>query len=118
MGHVIVIGAGCSGLAAASTLHAAGLRVTVLEGDSRVGGRVKSSADGVREEGATWLHGGGPDHPLYHIAAELGVLRRPASLGPKVKKYTRWCSHGGCEPDKESKNMALTTCVLFLASKS
>lgn len=42
--HVIVIGAGISGLRAASVLQMHGIRVTVLEGNSeRIGGRILTS---------------------------------------------------------------------------
>ena len=42
---VIVIGAGLSGLHAAQLLEDEGLRVRVLEGDMRVGGRVRTLSD-------------------------------------------------------------------------
>jgi len=42
---VIVIGAGLSGLGAAGLLEEAGLRVTVLEGRQRIGGRVYTRYD-------------------------------------------------------------------------
>jgi monoamine oxidase len=51
---VIVIGAGIAGLHAALTLEAAGLRVLVLEGQARVGGRIHS----MRQLGSTAEAGG------------------------------------------------------------
>lgn len=39
---VIVIGAGLAGLSAAYNLKMAGLNVQLLEGDDRIGGRVKT----------------------------------------------------------------------------
>jgi len=53
--EVIVIGAGLSGLNAASILSDEGYKVTVLEADNRVGGRVKSerSLPGNPESGGT-----------------------------------------------------------------
>jgi monoamine oxidase len=45
--HVIVVGAGFAGLSAAYELKSVGYRVTVLEGQKRVGGRVESRRDVV-----------------------------------------------------------------------
>jgi monoamine oxidase len=52
---VIVIGAGLSGLNAALLLESAGLKVTVLEGRNRIGGRVQSlrNIPGSHEVGGT-----------------------------------------------------------------
>jgi monoamine oxidase len=47
--HVIVVGAGFAGLAAAYELKSVGYQVTVLEGRSKVGGRVLSRDDVVPE---------------------------------------------------------------------
>ncbi|MGE5611634.1 MAG: flavin monoamine oxidase family protein [Bacillota bacterium] len=58
---VIVIGAGVAGLAAARSLSAAGLRVLVLEGRDRLGGRVYTHRDPALavpiELGAEFVHG-------------------------------------------------------------
>ncbi len=54
---VVVVGAGISGLAAASELIAAGLSVVVLEGRDRIGGRLltHSVGDARLDLGATWF---------------------------------------------------------------
>jgi monoamine oxidase len=54
---VVVVGAGISGLAAASELVAAGLTVVVLEGRDRIGGRLLTHAvgDARLDLGATWF---------------------------------------------------------------
>jgi len=59
-GNVIIIGAGASGLYAAKTLLDSGIDFTILEADSRIGGRIKkieNFADFTIDLGAQWLHG-------------------------------------------------------------
>lgn len=73
--HVVVIGGGISGLAAARRLsqRAPSLRVTLLEGDSQLGGKVRTE----RTDG--FIIEGGPDSFLSSkprgvgLAAELGL---------------------------------------------
>src|SRR5262249_45872161 len=58
--EVLVIGAGAAGIAAARTLHDAGVAVTVLEARPRLGGRVvtdQSLAPHPVELGAEFIHG-------------------------------------------------------------
>ena len=57
---VIVIGAGLSGLHAATTLENVGLRVLVLEAQRRVGGRIHSMRQlgGTAEAGGTYIGSG------------------------------------------------------------
>lgn len=57
---VIVIGAGLSGLTAAAVLIDAGSRVTVLEADTRIGGRIQALQDpqsghAIADLGPTWV---------------------------------------------------------------
>ncbi|MFP1625191.1 NAD(P)-binding protein [Streptomyces sp. 5K101] len=56
---VIVIGAGASGLAAATALHAAGRDTLCLEARDRIGGRLLSvpapSPERALDLGATWF---------------------------------------------------------------
>jgi monoamine oxidase len=79
--EVIVIGAGVAGLAAAAELHAAGVRVRILEARQRLGGRVWSvHAEGLEqpiEMGAEFIHGRPPE--LFSIAEEAGL--NPIELG-------------------------------------
>ena len=71
---VIVIGAGISGLAAAKKLKDAGLSVTVLEAQSKVGGRLKTNRSlGVAfDEGASWIHGVN-GNPITTLAQNAGM---------------------------------------------
>ncbi|NXK90505.1 OXLA oxidase, partial [Formicarius rufipectus] len=58
--HVVVVGAGISGLTAAKLLHDAGHKVTILEMSNQVGGRIRT----FRPEGQDWY-------------VELGAMRLP-----------------------------------------
>jgi Flavin containing amine oxidoreductase len=94
----IVIGAGLSGLAAAQTLRAAGLRVTVLEATQHLGGRARTDRiwdNRAIHPGAAWIHGplGNPVAALaqsVHIAfppeptntRHVAVAIEPAANGP------------------------------------
>lgn len=74
---VIVIGAGMSGLSAASLLQRSGCTVTVLEARDRVGGRVWTSQkwkDAPVDLGASWIHGE-KGNPLTRLADDLNVKR-------------------------------------------
>lgn len=74
---VIVIGAGLAGLSAALQLQAAGAKVTLLEGASRIGGRVLTG-DGIDtrpELGATQI--GGSYTRVRKAASAAGVTLEP-----------------------------------------
>lgn len=75
---VIVVGAGVSGLAAARSLHLAGIPVTTLEAHDRIGGRTSTVlVAGARvDEGAAWVHGV-VDNPLSHYMDARGLDYRP-----------------------------------------
>ena len=73
---VLVLGAGVAGLSAASVLATAGLDVLVLEGASRVGGRLRSASIGgtTVELGANWIQGTvSGNNPVQALATELGL---------------------------------------------
>ena len=75
-GEVAIIGAGMSGLTAASFLAAEGVGVTVLEARDRIGGRVWTdrSLGAAVDLGATWIHG--PNgNPLSELADRAGMER-------------------------------------------
>ena len=69
---VLILGAGVSGVTAASTLYENGEKdFLILEGQDYIGGRMKQKEfHGVMiEEGANWVHGATAedDNPLYDI---------------------------------------------------
>ncbi|KAL3623651.1 hypothetical protein CASFOL_032467 [Castilleja foliolosa] len=78
--RIVIIGAGMAGLTAANKLYTSGrsnqsFDLTVVEGGSRIGGRINTSSFcGDRIElGATWIHGI-DGSPVYKIAQETDSL--------------------------------------------
>lgn len=93
---VIVIGAGAAGLAAARTLHDAGVDVQVIEARERIGGRVFTVTDPATQRpielGAEFIHGQAP---------ELQQLLDDASLLAVDVCGTRWrATSSGLRPLK------------------
>lgn len=72
--HVIVVGAGIAGLAAAQTLQTAGAGVTIIEARERVGGRIWTDRTlGVPVDmGASWIHGA-DGNPIAKLAADENI---------------------------------------------
>ncbi|MFI7637369.1 flavin monoamine oxidase family protein [Nonomuraea sp. NPDC049400] len=72
---VIVVGAGASGLAAATALHAAGRDTVCLEARDRIGGRLlsapTSNPDRALDLGATWFWDG--EERVRALAARSGI---------------------------------------------
>ena len=84
---VVIIGAGYAGLGAAQALLAEGqhkdLKVILLEGGDRVGGRANTrNVEGLGrvEFGATYFHGL-KDHPLYDAAVNAEMMDPVDSKG-------------------------------------
>lgn len=74
---VVVVGAGISGLTAASLLVADGLDVVVLEASDRIGGRTRTDVVGnaTVDMGAAWVHD--PlSNPLTPLLDSLGISAR------------------------------------------
>jgi len=88
--HVIVVGAGSAGLAAARELARAGRRVTVLEARERCGGRILPLSTAEfgypTEGGAEFIHGAAP------VTLEL---MRDAGLRTQPRGGTRWSRLAG-----------------------
>ena len=73
--HVVILGAGFAGLAAAYALHKKGIKVTVLEARNRIGGRVHSykipGEELVVELGAEWV--GNSHTRIKELCQEFGL---------------------------------------------
>ncbi|PIN25129.1 Flavin-containing amine oxidase [Handroanthus impetiginosus] len=78
--RIVIIGAGMAGLTAANKLYTSScskqlFELSVVEGGTRIGGRINSSefcGDRI-EQGATWIHGI-EGSPVYKIAQETNLL--------------------------------------------
>ena len=79
--QVLILGAGVTGISAAKTFSEEGITdFIILEADSEIGGRVKSTvfkSSGIRVElGANWIQGIDPlqpdTHPLWNIVSKCG----------------------------------------------
>lgn len=78
--EVVVIGAGCAGIAAARALREAGRSCVVLEGGGRVGGRAWTESASLAapfDHGATWLHQANENPLTPHVgpACDHDALR-------------------------------------------
>lgn len=73
--QVIIIGAGISGLAAAQRLASKNIKVLILEGRDRIGGRIwtDKSLGFPFDMGAGWIHGPSADNPITKLAADAGA---------------------------------------------
>lgn len=99
-GTVIVIGAGAAGLAAARALSNEGVRVIVLEGRGRIGGRTHTMEFGTArvDAGASWIHGT-DGNPLYTLAQDLNLplvqmnYADPLSLRVYDQQEHEWLSN-------------------------
>src|SRR3954470_22506727 len=88
--HFVVIGAGSAGLMAATELALAGRRVTILEAQNRLGGRIYRLPEAEfgypAEGGAEFVHGAAP--VTRQVMREAGL-----SLAPR--RGTRWNARSG-----------------------
>jgi monoamine oxidase len=101
---VIVIGAGLAGLHAATLLAGEGAKVTVLEGQNRIGGRLESFYDlpGAPEAGGDSILGGYGrvlatarrlGLPLIDHAPRRGLSKPEIALNGKIISRAAWPEH-------------------------
>lgn len=86
--RIVIIGAGSSGIAAASKLLQNGfINVTLLEAEDRFGGRVNTIpfADGFIDLGAQWCHGEN-GNPSFELASPHDLLA-PSILSTKNLRF-------------------------------
>lgn len=83
--QIVVIGAGISGLWAASELSRLGFsNILMLEARDRVGGRTHtdtSSFGAPMDLGASWIHGI-TNNPVHQLALDAGIVTVPFQWGP------------------------------------
>ena len=94
---VTVVGAGFAGLGAAKELADGGVKVTVLEGRDRIGGRVWTDRRlGLPLDlGASWIHGP-TRNPLTELSNQLGVKRVRSNYETAVYRMS-----GGVEIEED-----------------
>ncbi|SOD63873.1 protoporphyrinogen oxidase [Streptomyces zhaozhouensis] len=110
--HVIVVGGGISGLAAAHRLLAAGVRVTVVESDRRLGGKLHTGQiAGVQVDlGAESLLARRPEATALATAVGLGDALRP----PSVTSAAIW-TRGDLRPMPRGQVMGVPDSAAALA---
>ena len=110
--HVVVVGGGVAGLSAAAEACRRGARVTVLEGSSRVGGKVAVSEVGGLpvDEGADSMLTRVPDG--LALAREAGL--EPELVSPATGQASVW-SRGALRPLQTGTLLGLPTDLAALA---
>ncbi|XP_031261050.1 probable polyamine oxidase 5 [Pistacia vera] len=103
--RIVIIGAGMAGLTAANKLYTSAsskdlFELCVVEGGTRIGGRINTSEFGGDriEMGATWIHGIGGS-PIYKISQEIHSLesQQPWECMDGFSTETKSIAEGGFE---------------------
>ncbi|XP_061398422.1 spermine oxidase [Musca vetustissima] len=111
--RIVVIGAGPSGIAAATKLIDAGFRnVVILEAENRIGGRIYTVpfADNVVDLGAQWCHG--EKHNVVYETLQKERLNLVESTGDVYEDYKCIRSNKEIVPDdvaEKLKSIAFST---------
>jgi monoamine oxidase len=84
---VIVIGAGLAGLTAAQRLEVFGKKVILLEGSSRIGGRLHTLNDLPGRPEAGGVQVGSNYRLLHHLADDLKIALIPGGNEPRTALY-------------------------------
>ena len=112
--QVAVIGGGITGLCCAHRLHSLGLDVLLLEGSTRLGGRIRTVAEGgfEFEAGPNTLLGNSPE--LTQLIEELGIRSSVVQASPEAKRrYVLY--HGQLKPVPMGPISAITSPLLGIA---
>ncbi|XP_022730814.1 probable polyamine oxidase 5 [Durio zibethinus] len=103
--RIVIIGAGMAGLTAANKLYTSTsfndlFELFVVEGGTRIGGRINTSEFGGNriEMGATWIHGIGGS-PIHQIAQEIHALEsdKPWECMDGLSDELKTIAEGGFE---------------------
>src|SRR5689334_9961490 len=88
--HVIIIGGGVAGLAAASELSSRGLRVLLLEGRDRTGGRILTDHTNPYpvELGAEFVHG--RPEEIFELVKQAKIPTRQLEWNVQRRSNGRW----------------------------
>lgn len=80
---VVIVGAGLSGLQAATDVQDAGLSYTILEARDRIGGKtlsfIRNDGKGIQEAGAAWINDSNQDR-VWKLVQKFGLhtITQPA----------------------------------------